>query len=514
VQLLSTDHTSWWGTKNTTYESKPTDIESATRSFVSYTLESSDQAMEGAMYLISHLTLTDRKILVIQGSDRRFEVCYAPKLRSYLAWEEGHEPVLSETPSLMMSTARFVQWLLGRTLPQNYRYRESRPNIIRSTTNFEALLESIVNVYRFQERLTGLSYRIVPNFTKVVNANLVEMRLKRKRWKKLPKSLFPEHSRSGYVRSMRQSIYLHISGLVYPSLSKETATISEGGFKRVKRLKTLAHNPPRVIYSFLQSPFSTDPQMPDLDILGRLKRGIKAFKDSNYITTGELLQYDKTLQDRTITVTKIIDLEYKCDLHRLITKHTIDTRNKFQLMLDLCHGVEEIHSKNWVHFDLKTRNILVNKVAGIYRAKIADFDLAHQDHEIVNFVAGTPEYMAPEFFRCIPKTAFARAFHRFVHKAASKGINGAAQGQQTDIYSLGFIFCNIWKGCNNMNLRELYESSQKVPPSLKAVRKRAELDKHDPIQKLIATMLDPRSTKRPKIEEVHQELETLAPKYS
>jgi serine/threonine protein kinase len=62
----------------------------------------------------------------------------------------------------------------------------------------------------------------------------------------------------------------------------------------------------------------------------------------------------------------------------------------------LIEGLNAIHSKGWIHRDLKPHNILLNSEG---KCKIADFGLAKSTKSVTfSSFAGTLEYMCPELF--------------------------------------------------------------------------------------------------------------------
>jgi len=88
-----------------------------------------------------------------------------------------------------------------------------------------------------------------------------------------------------------------------------------------------------------------------------------------------------------------------CDLHRL------GIRERLELFIQVCEGVQHAHQKAIVHRDLKPSNILVVEVDGKPRPRIIDFGLAKTTapHVLgetlfthVGAFLGTPGYMSPE----------------------------------------------------------------------------------------------------------------------
>jgi eukaryotic-like serine/threonine-protein kinase len=88
-----------------------------------------------------------------------------------------------------------------------------------------------------------------------------------------------------------------------------------------------------------------------------------------------------------------------CDNHRLTT------RERLELFLHVCEGVQHAHQKAIIHRDLKPSNILVMEVDGRAVPKIIDFGVAKALTQRLTAVTmftrvgalvGTPEYMSPE----------------------------------------------------------------------------------------------------------------------
>jgi len=111
-------------------------------------------------------------------------------------------------------------------------------------------------------------------------------------------------------------------------------------------------------------------------------------------------------------------------------KHRLSTRERLDLLRQVCEGVQHAHQKAIIHRDLKPTNILVTEVGGKAAPKIIDFGVAKalttQLSEETMFtragaLVGTPEYMSPE-------------------QASSEGED---IDTRTDVYSLGIIFYEL-----------------------------------------------------------------------
>jgi non-specific serine/threonine protein kinase/serine/threonine-protein kinase len=125
-----------------------------------------------------------------------------------------------------------------------------------------------------------------------------------------------------------------------------------------------------------------------------------------------------------------------CDSHRL------NTRDRLELFMRVCEGVQHAHQKAIIHRDLKPSNILVTEVDGRPAPKIIDFGVAKAlTHKLtadtmftrVGALVGTPEYMSPE-------------------QALSSGED---IDTRTDVYSLGIIFYELLAGVPPIELRKI-----------------------------------------------------------
>jgi serine/threonine protein kinase len=125
-----------------------------------------------------------------------------------------------------------------------------------------------------------------------------------------------------------------------------------------------------------------------------------------------------------------------CDNHRL------NTRERLELFLRVCEGVQHAHQKAIIHRDLKPSNILVTELDGRPAPKIIDFGVAKALTQKltadtmftrVGTMVGTPEYMSPE-------------------QALSSGED---IDTRTDVYALGIILYELLAGEPPLNLGKI-----------------------------------------------------------
>jgi tetratricopeptide (TPR) repeat protein len=125
-----------------------------------------------------------------------------------------------------------------------------------------------------------------------------------------------------------------------------------------------------------------------------------------------------------------------CDIHRL------STRERLELFIHVCEGVQHAHQKAIIHRDLKPSNILVTEVDGQAAPKIIDFGVAKAlaqkltadtIYTRVGAMIGTPEYMSPE-------------------QALSSGED---IDTRSDVYSLGIILYELLAGAPPLELRKI-----------------------------------------------------------
>jgi tetratricopeptide (TPR) repeat protein len=125
-----------------------------------------------------------------------------------------------------------------------------------------------------------------------------------------------------------------------------------------------------------------------------------------------------------------------CDNHRL------STRERLELFIHVCEGVQHAHQKAIIHRDLKPSNILVIEVDGRAAPKIIDFGVAKALTQNltadtlftrVGALIGTPEYMSPE----------------------QANSSGEDIDTRTDVYSLGVVLYELLAGAPPLDLKKI-----------------------------------------------------------
>jgi hypothetical protein len=123
-------------------------------------------------------------------------------------------------------------------------------------------------------------------------------------------------------------------------------------------------------------------------------------------------------------------------------KHALGTRERLELFMRVCEGVQHAHQKAIIHRDLKPSNILVTEVDGKAAPKIIDFGVAKALTQKLTAetmftrlgaLIGTPEYMSPE-------------------QALTSGED---IDTRTDVYSLGIVFYELLSGEPPIDVRKI-----------------------------------------------------------
>jgi len=126
-------------------------------------------------------------------------------------------------------------------------------------------------------------------------------------------------------------------------------------------------------------------------------------------------------------------------------EHQLDTRQRLDLFIQVCHAIQHAHQKGIIHRDIKPSNILVTHHDGVPVPKVIDFGIAKATQEpltdktlftVYGHFIGTPAYMSPE----------------------QAEMSGLDVDTRSDIYSLGVLLYELLTGKTPFDQTELMES--------------------------------------------------------
>jgi len=153
----------------------------------------------------------------------------------------------------------------------------------------------------------------------------------------------------------------------------------------------------------------------------------------------------------------------------------LDTKERLELFMQVCHAVQHAHQKGIIHRDIKPSNILVTLHDGVPVPKVIDFGIAKATQQpltdktvLTAFqqLIGTPAYMSPE----------------------QAELSGLDIDTRTDIYALGVLLYELLVGrppfepetlrkAGLDEMRRILRETEPVKPSTKLNQSRAESGK-------------------------------------
>jgi serine/threonine protein kinase len=166
------------------------------------------------------------------------------------------------------------------------------------------------------------------------------------------------------------------------------------------------------------------------EVVARFESERQALALMNHPAIAKVFDAGSTPQGRPYFVMEYVtgvSITAYCD------KHKLTMRQRLELFVQVCDGVQHAHQKAILHRDLKPSNILVGEVDGKPAPKIIDFGVAKATSQRltadsmytrVGAIIGTPGYMSPE-------------------QADS---DGADVDTRTDVYSLGVVLYELLVG--------------------------------------------------------------------
>ena len=166
------------------------------------------------------------------------------------------------------------------------------------------------------------------------------------------------------------------------------------------------------------------------------------------------------------------------DLKKFIMEYKtfIDEKIVYNIVLEICLGIKELHKRNIIHRDLKPENIFIDKNNNI---KIGDFGISRQLSNTTKYTytsIGTTNYMAPEV------------------------INGEKYNTKVDIWDFGCIIYEL------LTRKMCFEGKglSCIPKIISGKHGKIDINKYNPEwQKLIDILLKINSNERPDIESVY-----------
>ncbi|MDE0958951.1 MAG: serine/threonine-protein kinase [Planctomycetota bacterium] len=196
------------------------------------------------------------------------------------------------------------------------------------------------------------------------------------------------------------------------------------------------------------------------DVLARFEAEKNAMKMMNHPAIARIIDAGATDDGHPYFAMEYVQgqmLTDYCSTHRLTLKQRLN------LFIEICNGVQHAHTQSVVHRDLKPSNIMVTEVDGKPQAKIIDFGLVKSlqqplgeqtVHTRFGVAMGTYEYMSPE-------------------QAKSAGTR---VDTRSDIYSLGAILYQLLTGelalgglrnCAHEEVLQKIEQDNPIKPSLR-----------------------------------------------
>ena len=125
-------------------------------------------------------------------------------------------------------------------------------------------------------------------------------------------------------------------------------------------------------------------------------------------------------------------------------RNNLDTRERLDLFIQICHAIQHAHQKGIIHRDIKPSNVLVTLHDGVPVPKVIDFGIAKATEvrltdktlfTAYEQIIGTPAYMSPE----------------------QAEMSGLDVDTRSDIYSLGVLLYELLTGRTPFDPKELLQ---------------------------------------------------------
>jgi hypothetical protein len=141
----------------------------------------------------------------------------------------------------------------------------------------------------------------------------------------------------------------------------------------------------------------------------------------------------------------VMELVHGVKITDYCNQNHLDTRQRLELFIQICHAIQHAHQKGVIHRDIKPSNILVTLHDGMPMPKVIDFGIAKATegrltdntlYTAYDQFIGTPSYMSPE----------------------QANIGGLDVDTRSDIYSLGVLLYELLTGRTPFDSKKLIES--------------------------------------------------------
>src|ERR1035438_9284870 len=125
-------------------------------------------------------------------------------------------------------------------------------------------------------------------------------------------------------------------------------------------------------------------------------------------------------------------------------QNNLDTRQRLDLFIQICHAIQHAHQKGIIHRDIKPSNVMVSLHDALPISKVIDFGIAKAievrltDKTLFTAfeqIIGTPAYMSPE----------------------QAEMSGLDVDTRSDIYSLGVLLYELLTGRTPFDPKELLQ---------------------------------------------------------
>jgi eukaryotic-like serine/threonine-protein kinase len=175
------------------------------------------------------------------------------------------------------------------------------------------------------------------------------------------------------------------------------------------------------------------------EVVGRFESERQALALMDHPAIAKVFDAGSTPEGRPYFVMEYVDglpITQYCDRHHLTM------RQRMELFIQVCEGVQHAHQKAIIHRDLKPSNILVTEVDGRPAPRIIDFGVAKATSQPVDAATmftqlgapiGTIGYMSPE----------------------QAGSGGEDIDTRSDVYSLGVVLYELLVGALPLDLKKL-----------------------------------------------------------